>query len=314
MKTTIYTSSEFLKHDTGHNHPESPARLETLLTLFKDTFSHIDEQTPYPADIEDIALAHPESYIYDLMDRLPDIGYAAIDAESECILSPASWDSLLLSAGAGISALNNIMNGQSTRAFCAVRPPGHHAESQKPMGFCFFNNAFITARIAQEHHNLKRIAIIDFDVHHGNGIDALTRAHNNTYPDTPILYASTHQAPLWPMTGNPKDNTDHVINATLPEGANGAQMMTAYEKRIFPALEIYAPELLILSAGFDAHKDDPLAGLSLEKDDFATLTTALCTIADKHAKGRVISLLEGGYDLNALKISVSAHIKALSAT
>lgn len=318
MKTIIYTSAEFLKHDTGHNHPESPARLAALLTLFDNELFHIPKHAPYPAAIEDIALVHPESYIYDLMDRLPDVGYSAVDAESECIFSPASWDSLLLSAGAGITALNAIMNGDTTRAFCATRPPGHHADSHKPMGFCFFNNAFMTARIAQERHNLERIAIIDFDVHHGNGTDALTRAHNKMHPDKPLFYASTHQAHLWPQqitkAGDPADNTEHVINATLPEGAKGAAMIAAYEDNIFPALKTYAPELLILSAGFDAHKDDPLAGLALETEDFGTLTTALCDIANKQANGRVISLLEGGYNIDALKMSVKAHVKALSAT
>ncbi|MAZ76845.1 MAG: acetoin utilization protein [Micavibrio sp.] len=314
MKTTIYASSEFLKHDTGHNHPESAARLETLLSLFEEKLTSVPQKEPQAAEIEDIALTHPESYIYELMDLLPDTGYAAIDTAGECILSPSSWESLLLSAGAGISALNDIMSGETTRAFCAIRPPGHHAEAQKPMGFCFFNNAFITARIAQERHNIKHIAIIDFDVHHGNGTDALTRAHNDTHPNEPLFYASTHQAPLWPMTGDPTNNTDHIINATLPEGSDGKVLMNAYEEHIFPALNAYAPDLLILSAGFDAHKDDPLAGLSLEAEDFGTLTTALCAIADKHANRRMISLLEGGYNIQALKSSVEAHLHALSTT
>lgn len=311
MKIAIYTSDAFLEHDTGHNHPECPHRLRVLHDLFRKNFSDIEIKEPYEATEEDIALAHPLDYIYDLMDRLPDIGYAPADAESECILSPASWEALIKAVGAGISALQDIGDGEITRAFCAARPPGHHAESSKPMGFCFFNNAFITARVAQERFNMPKVAIIDFDVHHGNGTDALTRAHNEANPSTPIFYASTHQYPLWPMSGSPDDNTEHVINVTLNEGTNGLEMLKAYEEHVFPALNTYTPDLLILSSGFDAHKDDPLAGLSLESEDFGTLTEALLDIANKHAHGRAISLLEGGYNIDALKSSVAAHLNAL---
>ncbi|NCO03480.1 MAG: histone deacetylase family protein [Alphaproteobacteria bacterium] len=311
MKTAIYTSPVFLKHDTGHNHPECSARMKGLFDLFDTDLKHVEQKEFYPAAPEDIALAHHDHYIDDLMDKIPDTGTAAVDVAGECILSPASWDALMMAAGAGLTALNDIIDGDITRAFCAIRPPGHHAEASKAMGFCFFNNAFIAARAAQERHGLPRIAIVDFDVHHGNGTDALTRAHNMANPDKPILYISSHQHPLWPMTGLPSDNTDHIINISLPEGTNGAQMMKAYEDLAFPALHLYEPDLMILSAGFDAHRDDPLAGLALHEEDFATLTTALADIANIHAKGRILSLLEGGYNIIALKSSVHAHINAL---
>lgn len=311
MKTAIYTHDLFLKHDTGHNHPECPARMQALFDLFDNDLKHVPQNTIYPAAPEDLALAHPEHYTDDLLDHLPDTGYAAVDAAGECVLSPASWDALMMAVGAGLSALNDIIGGDITRAFCAIRPPGHHAEATKPMGFCFFNNAFIAARAAQERHGLTRIAIVDFDVHHGNGTDALTRAHNLKHADKPILYISSHQHPLWPMTGLPKDNTDHIINITLNEGTNGTQIMQAYEDHALPALHTYQPELLILSAGFDAHVNDPLASLALRDDDFAALTTTLADIANTHAKGRILSLLEGGYNIDALKSSVHAHINAL---
>lgn len=312
MKTSIYTSHQFLSHDTGANHPESPERIKILIDLFNEEFSKIPQIEPTPADIEDIALTHPESYIYEIMDSIPDIGYRAADTQSECVLSPSSWESITLSAGAGLSALQHIMNGDISRAFCATRPPGHHANATNPMGFCFFNNAFITARTAQERFNLKRIAIIDFDVHHGNGTDDLTRTHNTNNPENPIFYASSHQYPLWPMSGIEQDNTDYIINTTIQEGANGEVMLKAYEENIFPALNAYTPELLIISAGFDAHKDDPLAGLTLDSSDFGALTKRICSIANQHSQNRVISMLEGGYNLNALKDSVREHLQSLS--
>ncbi|NQZ13423.1 MAG: histone deacetylase family protein [Alphaproteobacteria bacterium] len=310
MKTAIYTSDAFLSHDTGANHPECSSRIEMLNHLFEEEFQNIPIKSPYDATEEDISLAHPVDHIYNLMDRLPDTGYAGADEAGECILSPGSWKAITKSVGAGLTALQDINDGEITRAFCASRPPGHHAESTKPMGFCFFNNAFITARAAQERFNLNKVAIVDFDVHHGNGTDALTRNHNEKHPDKPIFYASTHQYPLWPMSGLPEDNTDHVINVGLPEGTNGPELIKVYEDKIFPALNAYKPDLLILSSGFDAHKDDPLAGLNLENHDFAALTAALVGIANKHAKGRIISLLEGGYNLEALKSSVRAHLNA----
>ncbi|MEM9469318.1 MAG: histone deacetylase family protein [Pseudomonadota bacterium] len=313
MTLKIYTSDKMLKHDTGHNHPECPARLETLFNLFEEEFANIEVVQAEPADEEAIARAHPLDYLYSLMDQTPDVGLQPVDAESECILSPSSYEAILLSAGASLNALRDIMNGETNRAFCAIRPPGHHAEVQKPMGFCFLNNAFITARSAQEDHGLSRIAILDFDVHHGNGTDAVTRAHNLKHPEKPIFYASTHQYPLWPMSGLPEDNTEYVVNVTLAEDSNGKDMLAAYQDHVFPALENYKPELIILSSGFDAHKDDPLAGLSLTSEDFGTLTSAFVELAHKHANGRVLSLLEGGYDLNALKDSTRAHLKTLQA-
>jgi len=313
MKTAIYTSDAFLNHDTGHNHPESPARIQALHDLFASDFTDTSLKQPRPADIEDIAEIHDESYIYDIMDRIPDFGYGCADTESECILSHNSWDALLLSAGCGLTALEDINHNGLTRAFCAARPPGHHADYAAAMGFCFFNNAFLTAKIAQSRYGFKRPAIIDFDVHHGNGTDALTRRHNAENPNQPIFYASSHQSELWPYSitkaGDPRDNTDYVVNVTLNEGANGKDMLDAYTKSIYPALKAYKPDILILSAGFDAHKDDPLAGLALKSEDFGALTSAIINTSESGIP--IISILEGGYEIKALSRCVSAHLTAL---
>jgi len=181
------------------------------------------------------------------------------------------------------------------------------------MGFCFFANAFIAARYAQENHNINKIALLDFDVHHGNGTDSLVRAHNLMHLDTAIFFASTHQVDLWPNTGLSADDTDHVKNITLSVGAKSDEFRQLYRDKVLPALAAYQPELVILSAGFDAHKDDPLAGLALESEDFGWITREICLIADKYSQGRVLSILEGGYDIRALKSSVAAHLRELSA-
>ncbi len=302
MKTTIYTHDSALLHDTGPGHPESPDRLRAL----QDVLAAYPQRQAIPATIEQLLRAHPLHYIQDIEDATPAQGIAALDGDT--LLSPHSYDAALHAAGAACLAVDDVMTGKTNTAFCAMRPPGHHAEPARAMGFCLFNSVFIAARHAQEAHGLKKIAILDFDVHHGNGTDAMTRAHDGS-----ILYISVHQYPLWPMSGIEEDNEASVKNFTLPAGTDSAAFRALYEKKVFPALDKFAPDLLMISAGFDGHADDPLAQWQLTTEDFAWVTTALKKIAAAHCHGKIVSVLEGGYDLPALAASVKAHLDALSA-
>ncbi|PZO87940.1 MAG: acetoin utilization protein [Micavibrio aeruginosavorus] len=307
MKTTLYANHSGLKHDTGLDHPENADRLRAVLEVMESApFDALPRGEIRSATEDDILRAHPYSYFEHVMENMPDRGNAMFDADT--IVSPGSWHAALEAAGTLCSAIDDIANGKTQRAFCAVRPPGHHAEPSKSMGFCLFNNVFIGARYAQEIHGFRKIAIVDFDVHHGNGTDVMTRRHDGS-----ILFISTHQYPLWPMTGLEEDNEECVMNFTLPPASGSETFRTIYEKKVFPALTRFAPDLLLLSSGFDAHKDDPLAQINLETEDFGWVTEQLCAIADQTAQGRVASILEGGYDLEALKASVSAHLAALAA-
>ncbi len=306
MKTTIYTHDSGLFHDTGHAHPERAARLQVVRDLLAESpFSTLPQKTAPAAPEDRLLLGHTLAYIDHIRDSIPDHGHAQIDADT--IISPKSWEAGLHAAGAVCMAVDDVARGKTARAFCAMRPPGHHAEPALSMGFCLFNNIFIGARHAQEKHGIEKIAIVDFDVHHGNGTDTMTRRHDGS-----ILFISTHQYPLWPMTGLEEDNDESVMNFTLPPNSGSESFRTLYEKKVFPALTRFAPDLLMISAGFDAHRDDPLAQLNLTEDDFAWVTEKLCEIADAHAQGRIISVLEGGYHLDALKNSVAAHLKVLA--
>lgn len=306
MKTTVYTHPSNLAHDTGFSHPERAARIEAILELLTDkAFSNLQRVEAVAATEEQLLRAHPLNYIERIQDAIPAQGHVSIDADT--ILSPGSWEAALHAAGAACQAVDDIISGKTTRAFCAMRPPGHHAEAALSMGFCLFNNIFIGARHAQEAHGIKKVAIVDFDVHHGNGTDSLCRHHDGS-----ILFLSTHQHPLWPMTGLEDENDDCVMNFTLPPESGSERMRKLYTDKIFPALDRFAPDLLMISAGFDAHRLDPLAQLNWEDDDFGWLTSELCKIADRHCGGRIVSVLEGGYNLDALKTSVAAHLTALA--
>jgi len=306
MKTTIYTHKGSRDHDTVPEHPECPARIDAVFSLLEESpFSALPRKTANPADIAQIRLAHDADYVDRVMEAIPESGLAMLD--SDTIVSAGSWGAAIHAAGAACTAVDDIASGATTRAFCAVRPPGHHAEAGKAMGFCLFNNVFIGARHAQVAHGFEKVAIVDFDVHHGNGTDSMARAHDGS-----IFFISTHQYPLWPMTGVPEDNDGRVENWTLPPGAGSDSFKTLYETKVFPALAAFKPDLLMISAGFDAHKDDPLGGLLLDDSDFEWVTARLCAIADIHCGGRVVSVMEGGYDLNALRNSVAAHLRALA--
>lgn len=302
---TIYTHNSGLAHDTGFSHPERADRLRVIHDLLDEAYANLPRGTVTPAHEELLLLAHPFNYIQHIENAIPDHGHAEVD--SDTILSPGSWDAALHAAGAVCVAVDDIAAGKTKRAFCAMRPPGHHAEPNTSMGFCLFNSVFIGARHAQAHHGFKKVAIVDFDVHHGNGTDTMTRRHDGS-----ILFISTHQYPLWPMTGLEDDNEESVMNFTLPPESGSERFRALYETKVFPALTRFAPDLLMISAGFDAHKDDPLAQINLETGDFGWVTERLCDIANISAQGRVISVLEGGYNLDALKASVAVHLDALA--
>jgi acetoin utilization deacetylase AcuC-like enzyme len=312
MKPIIYLSDYSHKHDTGEGHPENAARIKVLEDLFAEApFNQWQHKRAHAASLDQILLAHDEDYVFDLQDKTPDHGLFNLDGDT--ILSPHSYDAALHAAGAACQAVDDILNQETKKAFCSTRPPGHHAEPNTALGFCLFNNIFVAARHAQETHNIKRIAIIDYDVHHGNGTETMTRRHNAAHPDKSMLYISTHAHPLFPMTGLEADNSETLLNIHLPEGCDSTIFHQLYEDRVFPVLHDFKPNLLLLSSGFDAHIDDPLAPINLETTDYAWLTRHLCDIADKYADGHVISILEGGYHLDALKSSVRAHLEELGA-
>jgi acetoin utilization deacetylase AcuC-like enzyme len=256
--------------------------------------------------LEQIARVHPGNFAERLLAVVPRQGYAAIDGDT--ILSPGSGEAALRAAGAAVAAVDAVIGDETRRAFCAVRPPGHHAEPAHAMGFCLFNNVAIAAQHARQAHGVARVAVIDFDVHHGNGTQAAFEA------DASLLYASTHQMPLYPGTGAPSERgVGNIVNAPLRPGAGSQPFRQAFTDIILPALDHFRPELVIVSAGFDAHRADPLAQLMLVEADYAWCTERVGDIANRHAHGRIVSSLEGGYDLDALAASAAAHVAALMA-
>jgi acetoin utilization deacetylase AcuC-like enzyme len=306
MKTTIYTHDSGLRHDTGFSHPECAGRLKIIQDLLLETpYSGLPRGVVKPAAEESLALAHPFQYVERIRAAIPDHGHNQID--SDTIVSAGSWDAALHAAGAVCCAVDDVAAGKTTRAFCAVRPPGHHAEPSISMGFCLFNNIFIGARHAQEAHGIEKIAIVDFDVHHGNGTDAMARRHDGS-----ILFISTHQYPLWPMTGLEEDNDESVLNFTMLPESGSERFRALYETKVIPALTRFAPDLVMISAGFDAHRNDPLAQINLDTEDFRWVTQKLCAVAEASAQSRVISVLEGGYDPDALRAGVAVHLDALA--
>jgi acetoin utilization deacetylase AcuC-like enzyme len=257
------------------------------------------------AEIETVALCHPMDYIVELREASPKEGMVQLDADTS--MSPGTFEAALRAVGGAVLAVDEVLAKKTTNAFVATRPPGHHAETARPMGFCLFDNAAIAARYAQKQHGIVRVAIVDFDVHHGNGSQEIFWA------DKSVMYGSTHQMPLYPGTGAVIEagEYDTVVNAPLRPGDGGEAFRAAFESRLLPWLLDFAPELLIISAGFDAHMRDPLANLNLVETDFVWATQKIMDVADRVADGRVVSLLEGGYDLEALANSAAAHVTAL---
>ncbi len=307
MTTLLYTHEACFDHDTGRQHPERPARLKAVLdALAGDGFAALERRVAPRAELAQLARVHPRDYVEQVLAAIPAQGIAHLDADTA--VSPGSGEAALRAAGAVCAAVDAVMGGEATNAFCAVRPPGHHAEPATPMGFCLFNNVAVGAEQARAAHGLKRIAVVDFDVHHGNGTQALFEA------DPDLFYASTHQSPLYPGTGHADERgVGNIVNAPLPPMAGSAEFRAAMSRIVLPALADFAPDFLIISAGFDAHRDDPLASLNFTEDDYGWATSELIGIAEACCGGRIVSALEGGYDLHALGASAAAHVKALMA-
>jgi acetoin utilization deacetylase AcuC-like enzyme len=301
----IVTHDACLRHDPGPGHPECRERLEAVLhALAAPEFATIARIEAPRASADQLKRAHAPELVELLFQHAPSAGYVRVDADT--VLSPGSLEAALRAAGAACAAVDAVCTGRATRAFCAVRPPGHHATATTAMGFCVFNNVAVAAHHALAVHGLARVAIVDFDVHHGNGTQDIFCAEPRVY------YASTHQAPLYPGTGAPDERgVGNLLNAPLPPGAGSETFRAVYETTVLPALDAFAPELVLISAGFDAHRLDPLANINLNADDYAWVTRALVDLARRHGAGRVVSLLEGGYSLTALRESLRAHCKAL---
>jgi acetoin utilization deacetylase AcuC-like enzyme len=307
VTTRLYTHPACLDHDMGPGHPERPARLEAVLTALRaPAFAALDWQEAPRAEIDQIARAHPRGFVGAVLGAVPQSGRVMLDGDTS--LSPGSGEAALRAAGAVCAAVDSVAAGEAANAFCAVRPPGHHAEPATAMGFCLFNNVAVGALQARSVHGLRRVAVMDFDVHHGNGTQAMFEA------DGAFFYASTHQMPLYPGTGSAAETgCGNICNAPLPPQAGSAEFRAAMSNRILPALDAFRPEMLLISAGFDAHRADPLANLRLEEADFAWATDELLALAARHCAGRVVSTLEGGYDLAALAASAAAHVGRLMA-
>ena len=305
MTTLLYSHPTCLEHDPGRHHPESPARLRAVLAaLDSPEFAQLERREAPEAAFDDLFRVHSRRHVERTLGVVPKSGHVAIDADT--ILSPASGAAALRAAGAVVAAVDAVVAKKADNAFCAARPPGHHAEPERSMGFCLFNNAAVGALRAREVHGLARVAVIDFDVHHGNGTQA---AFEN---DASLFYASTHQYPLYPGTGAASERgVGNIVNVPLRAMSGSGPFRLAMTERILPALDAFRPELLVVSAGFDAHRDDPLAQLLLDEQDYSWVTERLLEIAARHAEGRFVATLEGGYDLAALGASVAAHVRVM---
>lgn len=302
MATALITHAACLDHVTPPGHPEQVARLDAVLGALEG-MDLVRLDAPLAAE-DDILRAHPKAHLATVRAAAPSEGWRSLDADTH--MSVGTLEAAFRAAGGVVRAVDLVMAGEVGNAFAAVRPPGHHAERETAMGFCFFGSVAVAAKHALDFHGLKRVAIVDFDVHHGNGTQDLVE------DDPRILFCSSHQMPLYPGTGAADETgVGNVVNVPLADGAGSAVFRAAYERQILPAVDAFKPELLLISAGFDAHRSDPLAGVMLDEADFAWVTEKLCDLADKHCGGRVVSALEGGYDLEALGVSARAHVEVL---
>lgn len=304
MGTRIFSHDAAFGHVTPPGHPERVARIKAVLQALR-LIDGLTWQDAPVAEQSEILRCHPESYLKRIADSIPDEGYVSLDADTH--VSSGSLDAAMRGLGGCLAAVDAVLAGEAANAFVAMRPPGHHAERETAMGFCLFGNAAIAAKRALDHHGLSRVAVLDFDVHHGNGTQDLL------WNETRTLFCSSHQMPLYPGSGSAHETGahDNVINTPLAPMTGGAEMRRAWGDIILPSVDDFAPELIIISAGFDAHARDPLANLTWTEDDFTWLTQAICDVAEVHCGGRVVSTLEGGYDLEALAASTAAHVRVL---
>ncbi|MBN8800339.1 MAG: acetoin utilization protein [Lysobacteraceae bacterium SCN 69-123] len=300
----VFTHTACLGHDPGPDHPESPERLRAVLDALRAAFpDQLDWRQAPPAKLGELARVHTRELIDDML-QAQTAPLRRIDLDT--FTSPGSASAALHAAGAGVAAVDAVMRGPDRRAFCAVRPPGHHATADTAMGFCLFNNIAVAAAYARDVHGLERVAIVDFDVHHGNGTQAIFET------DPRVAYYSSHESGLFPYSGNMRERgVGNVCNILLPPGSGGFRFRNTWADELLPLVDAFRPQLLFVSAGFDAHLHDPQADLMVETEDFGWLTTELAALADRHADGRLVSMLEGGYDLQALAESSVAHVGAL---
>ena len=306
MATALIYHPDCLKHETPGGHPECVARLVSIMSRLDDSaFGDLERVVAPECAVEHILRVHPKSHFDRISAAAPLSGAVSLDPDTH--MSAGSFRAAMHAAGAGVKAVDLVLKGEFRNAFCATRPPGHHAEAARPMGFCLFGNLAIAAKYALDAAGLERVAVMDFDVHHGNGTSDLL------YSESRALFASTHQMPLYPGSGHKSETGKHgqFINVPLAPGSGGREFRRAMEDEILPRIVAHDPDLVLISAGFDAHRRDPLANLEFDESDFAWATGALCDIADKTCSGKVVSLLEGGYDLQALANSVAAHVEVL---
>jgi len=306
MTTGLWTHQAFAGHVTPPGHPEQVARIAHVDRALADArFSALSRAEAPLADDGALRLCHPQAYIDRIVTAEPATGWNQLDADTH--MSPGSVAAARHAVGGAVAAVDAVLSGKVTNAFVAARPPGHHAERETPMGFCLFGTVAIAAKHALDHHGLTRVAVVDFDVHHGNGTQDLL------WDEPRAMFFSSHQSPLWPGTGGEDERGAHgtIHNIPLAPNSGGATMRAAYEGRVFPVIAAFKPELILISAGFDAHRADPLAQLRWEVEDFIWLTGRLCNLAKEFCEGRIVSVLEGGYDLDALGASVAAHVDVL---
>jgi acetoin utilization deacetylase AcuC-like enzyme len=306
MTTLFVTHQAGLDHLTPAGHPERPDRLRAIDKALEAERFHLLAREEAPvAEAELVTLCHPANHLESIRNANPREGMVRLDADTS--MSPGTFEAALRAVGGAAMAADEVMTGRVDNAFCAMRPPGHHAETVRAMGFCFFNTAAITARHVQKKHGVERVAVVDFDVHHGNGTQEIF------WRDPTVLYCSTHEMPLYPGTGATSERGDHdtIVNAPLRAGDGGDRFKEAFETVILPRLRAFGPQFIVISAGFDAHMRDPLANLNLLEPDYAWVTQKLMEIANASANGRIVSVLEGGYDLQGLAGSVSTHVSAL---
>ena len=305
----VYTHNDCLKKFNGQNHPERKERLDSIIESLQSLpdFKINFKEAPL-AKMSEITLVHPKEHIETIFNNIPKAGLLGVEKEpfADTMLCPDSKNAILRSCGAGIAAVDDLMLNNE-RIFCAIRPPGHHAETSRANGFCFINNIAVAARYLQNKYKINKVAIIDFDVHHGNGTQEIF------YNDNSVAYASTHQFPLFPGTGAENETgVGNIFNASIKSGTEGTEYLEIFESKIIKPLDEFKPEVILISAGFDAHIRDPLANINLESTDYFKITKKIIKLANTHSKGRIISFLEGGYDLQALSESIKEHLIALN--